>query len=177
MVVIKQVTEHGRIVGEIKVSKIDRKDHENGALVFRDLFYYLGLKEAKAVNLEQNYVYDITSIFVEEGYRRKGLGCRLISEAITELRTKDRNISNVIILVRSSLTTREFPTEPSAVAYKRILERNKKFYEKNYFVDVNDDIGNYQFTTIMIRNTTSLSRLQTIIKSVQIKRGSSNERK
>ena len=178
MTFIKQVTDHGRVVGEIKVSKMTRKNHEKSSFMFQDLFSYLGLKEAKAVDLEQDYVYDINYLFVEEGHRRRGLGSRLISEAMTELRIKDSNIANVIVSVRSSLTTKEFPVEPGIEGYNRVLERNKKFYEKNYFVDVNDDIGYYECSTVMIRNTPALHKLQAIIESDQIKRGNrKDERK
>ena len=175
-VINKKLTKDGIVVGEIAVQKVPRYLNENSLFMFRDIFYYLGTKEAKALNMEQDYFYNISNLYVDELNRKKGIGSRLVHEAITGLRSKDSNLSNVIIAVKSNVLQREFPKEPTQEIYDVILDRNAKFYKRNGFVDVNSFIGQYQLGTVMIYDNPAYKSFMLVYKTDQAKKGNIYER-
>lgn len=176
-VVNRKLTKDGIVVGEIAVQKVPRYLNERSLFMFRDIFYYLGKKEAKVLNVEQDYFYNISVLYVDEWNRKKGLGSRLIQEAMVELRTKDGNLSNVIIAVKSNVLQREYPKEPTQEIYNSVLERNARFYKRNGFVDVNSFIGQYQLGTVMIYNNPAYKNFMSIYRTDQVKKGHTYEGK
>ena len=147
---IKTLEKDGKIIAEISIKKMTREENKDGAVMFQNLFWYLGQKDF--VDIEKDYVYYIDSIYVEPEYRRKGYGSVILSRALGSIKKEEPKFSKVLVVAKSCLMTREFPEEPDNLTYNRILSRNGLFYEKNKFISVNDIIGNYGSSEVFMFN-------------------------
>ena len=100
----------------------------------------------------------ITSFRVHKDSRNRGLGHDW-------LKTFCNAYDDKIIFVLSGAHADEYESEPSEDEYKSILNRLDRFYTKVGFINVNQDIGQYQYRESFIyRNKTSEKLLDSLFE-------------
>ena len=100
----------------------------------------------------------ITSFRVNKDSRNRGLGHDW-------LKTFCDAYDDKIIFVLSGAHADEYESEPSEDEYKSILNRLDRFYTRVGFINVNQDIGQYQYKESFIyRNNTSEKLLDSLLE-------------
>lgn len=102
------------------------------SFAIRDLMYILD------TNSIVEPVIEITDFHVKKELRGKGYGTASLKE-FCEKRP------DTLILVVSGVSCREYEAEPTDDEAKAILERLDRFYKRVGFIDVNSEIGGYQY--------------------------------
>lgn len=89
--------------------------------------------------------FELESIYVPHATRHTGVGSKLISDFC------DSHPNDVIILVAGAHEF-EYSDEPSEDEFKQCLVRLQRFYSQLGFVNINKQIGGYQFRCTYICN-------------------------
>lgn len=89
--------------------------------------------------------FDLTSLYVPHADRGKGIGSKIIADFC------DAHPTSVIVLTAGAHEF-EYDEEPSEQEFEKCLQRLGRFYSQLGFVNINKQIGGYQFRCTYICN-------------------------